>query len=219
MDNATDGDLISSTLLNQEKATFYSRVLDLAHTMGVEPKSHRIQIQLGWSWSPYAHDEKKTMMSTMISKVQKLHRIYKTTNNWNNIFAFKFFVACTSGFIGKPPNQQQKQNQIQTISTNQLQTPQRLYHVTKDISRCNFTDSCSKVLYLNASSGTAWQHTTLHTCFDVSINTDNFTDPFAELKVYLQIYFNNLSKQHFFNNYFWSTRSAENSRRKERVIY
>lgn len=58
----------------------------------------------------------------------------------------------------------------------------QLYYQEHKISRCNFTDSCSVVQYLNTSSG-AWQHTNLHRCFDVTTNNDNFTDTFAELTV------------------------------------
>lgn len=94
-------------------------------------------------------------------------------------------TGCTTGFIGKPTPRHIEDQLIQKMSITELQSnKQQLYYKDKKIFRCNFTDSCSAVQYLNTSSG-AWQHTHLHRCFDVTTNNDNFTDTFAELTVCL----------------------------------
>ena len=96
------------------------------------------------------------------------------------------FLECSDGTIGTTSTSLVT-NQIQVFSISQLQQKQKLYHQNKKISRCNFTDSCSLIQYKNVSSG-LWMDTTLHTCFDVSINTGNFSDAFAELQVWKQIF-------------------------------
>eukprot|EP00111_Clytia_hemisphaerica_P000274 TCONS_00000700-protein len=87
---------------------------------------------------------------------------------------------CNTGGIGSQIDQN-KLIQVMTIAD--LDQEQTLYHLDKKLSRCEFIESsCGKVEYKDASSGT-WKNTSLHTCFDISIQHENLSNSTAVLRV------------------------------------